>query len=306
MPTRRGSRIRSVPRGAETFRPYPTVPAGDAEAFQTWLKALSVDPVSAVEWTCPRGWAIRDRVAADDMVFCILSGAYAGGLRTADDERPLGPGDMLLIPRGVPHWIRRVRGDCRMVSVHMHVRVFGSAVALSVLGTEGRYACSEEEAIALIAARLAREYAWRPLGWARSLRAGMEAILLAALRASVNVPLDRRRAQPVHELARLRPALALIESDLGRPTLRVRELAAAVHASEPSLRTWFRRAFGLGPVAFLRRERVARACALLRSTDHPIAQIAEACGFADVSFFHRVFRRLAGITPARYRQGAEE
>ncbi len=131
MTVRTGSFIRSVSRKPATFTPYPAVASDEAEALGTWLKALTVEPVSAVEWFCPEGWAIRERAVSDDMAFCAVSGTYAGCARTLADECPMVPGDILLIPRGVAHWIRRIEGDCRMVSLHMHTRVYGAIDALS-------------------------------------------------------------------------------------------------------------------------------------------------------------------------------
>ena len=43
---------------------------------------------------------------------------------------------------------------------------------------------------------------------------------------------------------------------------------------------------------------------LLAETDHAIAQIAFACGFAHQEHLTRVFRQLSGATPARFRREA--
>jgi two-component system, response regulator YesN len=44
-----------------------------------------------------------------------------------------------------------------------------------------------------------------------------------------------------------------------------------------------------------------RACAMLSTSTESVMNIAELCGFSDVSFFHRVFKNWTGFTPREYR-----
>jgi AraC-like DNA-binding protein len=73
--------------------------------------------------------------------------------------------------------------------------------------------------------------------------------------------------------------------------------------SIPHFNRRFRQRFGFSPLRYLIRARVARAIALLRESDLPIAQVAESSGYADVFFFHRQFRQIAGVTPGAVRRG---
>ncbi|HEX9045384.1 MAG TPA: AraC family transcriptional regulator, partial [Verrucomicrobiae bacterium] len=51
----------------------------------------------------------------------------------------------------------------------------------------------------------------------------------------------------------------------------------------------------------LRQCRVDLACDLLRSTEKSLAQIADACGFCDQSYFTHVFQDVKGVTPKQFR-----
>jgi len=51
----------------------------------------------------------------------------------------------------------------------------------------------------------------------------------------------------------------------------------------------------------LRQCRVDLACDLLRSHDPSLAEIADACGFCDQSYFTRVFQDVKGMTPKQFR-----
>ncbi|MGN0651105.1 MAG: helix-turn-helix domain-containing protein [Oscillospiraceae bacterium] len=63
----------------------------------------------------------------------------------------------------------------------------------------------------------------------------------------------------------------------------------------------FYTAYGTTPMNYLADIRIRRACALLRETALPIAEIAVQCGFGDPNYFSRIFRKKTGITPSKYR-----
>jgi AraC-like DNA-binding protein/ligand-binding sensor protein len=79
------------------------------------------------------------------------------------------------------------------------------------------------------------------------------------------------------------------------------DVAQAVFLSPNYLSSLFRKTVGCTFRAFLVRERIRAAKALLVSTDVPIKEIVERTGFKDYNYFNRTFRCLAGIPPARYR-----
>ena len=60
-------------------------------------------------------------------------------------------------------------------------------------------------------------------------------------------------------------------------------------------------AFGVSPLEDLLRVRIQLARHLLRNTSLPIAAVAERCGFRDLPWFHRCFRRRTGLTPMQAR-----
>jgi len=52
----------------------------------------------------------------------------------------------------------------------------------------------------------------------------------------------------------------------------------------------------------LRQSRVDLACELLCTPSLPLAEIADACGFCDQSYFTRVFQEIKQVTPGQYRE----
>jgi len=54
--------------------------------------------------------------------------------------------------------------------------------------------------------------------------------------------------------------------------------------------------------SYLMHVRVDRAKHLLRSYDFKLDDLAARCGYRDAAYFCRVFKKLAKVTPAEYRQ----
>jgi AraC family transcriptional regulator len=63
-----------------------------------------------------------------------------------------------------------------------------------------------------------------------------------------------------------------------------------------------RRTLGASPHQVVLRQRIEHARRMLAETALPLARIAGESGFADQSYFTRVFKRYLGVTPRAYRQ----
>lgn len=50
---------------------------------------------------------------------------------------------------------------------------------------------------------------------------------------------------------------------------------------------------------------IRHACRLMETTEHKIAEIAQAVGFEDLSYFYKIFRKKLGIPPLKYRQSRQ-
>ena len=83
--------------------------------------------------------------------------------------------------------------------------------------------------------------------------------------------------------------------------LGVDELARAAGLSRAHFSREFRRAFGESPHAYLLTRRMERAAALLRGTEHSVAEICFAVGLQSVGSFTSSFTRTYGMPPTSYR-----
>ncbi len=83
--------------------------------------------------------------------------------------------------------------------------------------------------------------------------------------------------------------------------LDVADLARASGLSKAHFSREFRRAFGESPHAYLLTRRLERAAALLRNTDHSVADICFSVGLQSVGSFTTSFTRTFGVPPSAYR-----
>jgi AraC-like DNA-binding protein len=92
-----------------------------------------------------------------------------------------------------------------------------------------------------------------------------------------------------------------IESRLALP-LRVSDLARVAGLSDSHFSRAFRGYFGVTVHLYITIRRIAAAQELMLSARQSLAEIALRCGMCDQAHFSRVFRRVVGETPNRWRR----
>jgi transcriptional regulator GlxA family with amidase domain len=71
---------------------------------------------------------------------------------------------------------------------------------------------------------------------------------------------------------------------------------------ERTFKRRFKAATGVPLIDYLQNLRIEQGKHLLETSDLPVEEISAAVGYADSSFFRRLFKRLAGLTPVAYRR----
>ncbi len=67
---------------------------------------------------------------------------------------------------------------------------------------------------------------------------------------------------------------------------------------------FFRQSTTLTFTEFLNRLRISNACRQLIKTDAPVTKVAVECGYDNLSYFNRQFKRLMGRSPREFRSMA--
>ena len=99
---------------------------------------------------------------------------------------------------------------------------------------------------------------------------------------------------------RLRRVLDYIDSHLGE-NLSIEVLANEACLSPFHFARAFKAATGAAPHRYVTDRRIGYAKTLIGEGRLPLAEIAEICGFSSQTHLTRWFKRLAGTTPAAYR-----
>ena len=85
--------------------------------------------------------------------------------------------------------------------------------------------------------------------------------------------------------------------------LSLQTISQALNYSEVYFCKLFKQCFRVNFSAYLNDYRISKARELLRTTDMGVKDVSLACGYADSSYFARVFKRQTGQTPTDYRMG---
>lgn len=226
----------------------------------------------------------------------VTGGRYE--ISTSESSVVVEDGMGFLVPAGLRHRVS-VRGPdalvtsvldfhCRVHEAHDLFSVLSHPVVLPRTEADRFFAC--HSALVALQARVP------------SIEESVEisAHLVEVVRIAVRrCPELERWALP--ERQRLLPALEYVRAHLAEPISHT-DLARSVGVSPPHFHNLFTRAFGISPMALVRRERMQHARRLLHTSTLPVAEVARLCGYEDPLYFSRAFRRAEGVPPTRYRR----
>lgn len=116
-------------------------------------------------------------------------------------------------------------------------------------------------------------------------------------------PLARKDVsqKALRQTGRMKVMLAFLQERFDE-ALTVSRIAASASVSESECLRCFRQTVGIAPIAYLKHYRLQRAAELLQGTDLPVAAVASRCGFLEMSYFSREFRKMYGAAPTQYRR----
>ena len=254
-------------------------------------------------------------------------GAFSGGTYSRGDGEGIWKSDQhrfLLALMPLAPMLLQIDGG-RTYDVHAPddtVAFYPAGLSIRTAGSDARYAqiCWDADFYAAIAPDLPRPPQLTPAfaqqdpllaQLARSLveetgQGVMDRLLADSLMTALAMRVARRfstwlpDAEPDLCPKRLRRVLDYIETHLSHE-VALADLAGVACLSPCHFSRSFKDAMGVGPQRYTVQRRVERAKALMRRSDHTLAGVAAAVGFADQSHFTATFRRETGITPGRFR-----
>lgn len=217
-----------------------------------------------------------------------------------DQEIELRPGEMVLVPPGVPHRAFSRTKRFTLGSIHFDVRLAGRQDVFELL-TPPPFQRVEDGSRLDRYLRMAMEEFDRPdptearlmlAAWGRL-------VALELLRDNADRGLLRHRA--------LDPLVAELMEQLNadyQAPFTLDELAARAGYSAQHLNRLFRREVGMTPLQYLTRLRMDHAAAMLVDGRLTVRAVGERVGYDDPYYFSRVFKQHFGRSPAQYREAA--
>ncbi|MEM9224492.1 MAG: AraC family transcriptional regulator [Pseudomonadota bacterium] len=282
----------------EDCRPFMPVPR------QVLAYHVVTDGQAIVSLDRSSGYRTHHLARAGDVVLLPSNALHI--LASESGETPVSGDDLLLAPGD--DGLVRIRhgggGACTkilcgfMAARAGPVPLFNTLPSLLVISIETVATLNWIEASIAFAAR--------ELSAGRVAAAGVtarlsEILLIEALRAHLE-----QTPRPTGWLAgmadpRIAKALALVHGELGRQ-VSVTSMAEAAGLSRSAFVERFTATLGVGPRQYVLDQRIASSQALLRETNLSTTEIAYRVGYHAPEAFSRAFKRVAGRTPAQWRE----
>lgn len=233
-------------------------------------------------------------------------------------RHPIATGDVMVIPRRRTHGYRDTRGlnilnilvrDDALPRMARDLRQSPGYHALFGVDPDRRIAGPYTSRMHLNPADLAQVRQWADRLEAESLsRTHGSRVLAEAYLLLIMGLLSRRYDRDAPPHPGRQPVIGRLLSWLeGRIHLRttVAQMAREAGMPERSFHRRFLAATGRSPLEHLLHRRIVRAGELLLAEPQtPVDDVAARCGFADASYFARVFRSRTGRTPTGHRRRA--
>jgi AraC-like DNA-binding protein/quercetin dioxygenase-like cupin family protein len=291
-------------RDPDSFQDLGDVPNVTSADLERLLQAVTIEPVSATEWRWESGWRVGPRRIHDTMWFYVAEGEGCGWISDPSNTFRYQSGSMILLAPDTEHFIEpRRNSQSHVFAVHFHARCFSAVNLLGLLGLPSIW-IGMQHSVAATSMRLTQEFALKKPGWRLAMQADIASVIFQLLRHAAPQLRPTIMLSSLSDLPRLVTVFQHIEDNLHKPSLSVLAMARHAYLSEVQFRKIFRRITGDSPLRFVRRRRVERACAMLHTSAESVSNIAEACGFSDAPFFHRVFKAYTGVTPREFRHSA--
>ncbi|MFB9326416.1 helix-turn-helix domain-containing protein [Paenibacillus aurantiacus] len=238
-------------------------------------------------------WRTHAEVIGYNVLVLVLEGrvCYRIGAREHVGE----PGDLLFIPRGT-----RRAGDNHVSGPHRKYTVLFNdeedPMSFIPFLRDRQWIRHKPRKLAYIQRRFERLHEeWR-LDDPLSAFAGLG--ILRELISLIARDLERPEVPPIK--TRYAEAMQRYLRERYREPVATRDLARLIGRSPNYAIAVFREVTGQTPIAYMHQLRVAEACRLLLNSDMTIASIADYLGYYDPSYFFRVFKKHASMTPSDY------
>lgn len=124
---------------------------------------------------------------------------------------------------------------------------------------------------------------------------------LSGILCQILTNLSPAQVVPQHSTLLVKQCMELIRSQLSNRDLDLNMVCDTLGVTRSTLTRLFKEKVGLSPGRYIRDRRLQEAQILLLGTNLPVSEIAERCGFPELTSFIRFIRENLGCSPLAYR-----
>lgn len=280
----------------EDFPGY-SISGAESKILGQLYSHLEVSPLSSMHYYCKQEWQLKLRKLQNSYWTFLIKGS--GKIVIDKIGYQVKAGDMIFFPEGTNHSFTHGESNgLEMINVHFHAKIYSLMDYLKLNNITGVFRDSYG-LVNSISRELARLHALKPPYYKEQMTQMIRSLLLHVTYHSKGR--QNTAVSEIKKMTKVFPALEMINEHLNEPKLKLSILASKLCISEVYLRKLFNDLFKESPVKFINHRRIEHACKLLRQTDSSVKSVAAQSGFNDLQFFYRVFTRITGTTPAKYR-----
>lgn len=240
----------------------------------------------------------------EDFVHVVLGGSVKYEVRTRGKTLRFGasPGTTFILPRGTVDEVTW-GGPTHRIAVAIHPRLLVSALDETAHGPaielKEHWNLMDPHIMAVLHAMTTDLYEGSPAGrlYGESLGNALAVYLLGRYAARSYAPRAYRGGLPGYRLKRVLDYIGEhLDTDLS-----LSELAGVVGMSPHYFAELFKKSVGQAPHQYILSQRIERAKDSLAKADRSITEVGLDIGFQNLSHFARVFRKLVGTSPSRFK-----
>ncbi|WP_058952759.1 helix-turn-helix domain-containing protein [Clostridium tyrobutyricum] len=145
-------------------------------------------------------------------------------------------------------------------------------------------------------------YTSRQIGFEIAIKSYLYKLIVILLRNYIEEILTEKQFNlRINTLNRFKDVLSYIHNNFNKK-ITLDELSKITHFSKEHFCRKFKQITGSSTIEYINNLRIQRATLLLEKTDLNITEIALACGFEDINYFSRIYKKSKNMSPVNFRK----
>ncbi|WP_338554350.1 AraC family transcriptional regulator [Paenibacillus sp. KS-LC4] len=262
-----------------------------------YLSHMQIELFIAHHNTVSTEWRDLDFTPDYSKFYFIEHGS--GWLKIGDEEYAPVPGQLILMPEGVPQSYSVIKGSDTYRKYWCHFSAKVGEINLFKL-LDMPYLCTavDQERVRTIFAELVL-YANDQTVYARLLaKAKLLELFSLFVMQQGEESISLKKAAVTQRLTEI---LSYIQLNSGSD-ITIQDLAQRACLHPNYFIRMFKEQMGVPPIQYIARLKIEKAKELLADSSLSVSEVAEQTGFNDLFYFSKQFKKIAGVSPTEFRK----